>query len=252
MQYNALLDRVSAALDDGTISEGDLERLIARGRRRPASARPDVSSILAACGALAAYVGFALLLAVQWNDLHGTARTLTPFLFPAGALVVAAALHRAGRPSWESELAGLVGYASLIAAFVAAADAFRPDELAIYGVVAGAVGTAVVLAMHLGLRNVRLTGWGLSIALVALSGSIAAAAGADDSRAGWVLLTQAAIAGGAGWVLLRGGSPEAGAAGIRTGLLLAYAAALAGQPDEGFQHLSFWHLVMSLAVMAAF
>ena len=233
MRYDELIARVAAALDDGTISERDLERLLARGRR-PAAARPDVSSVLAACGVLAAYIGLALLLALQWQHLHGTARTLTPFVFPAAALLVAALVHRAGRPSWESELAGLVGYASLIAAFVAAADAFHPHELAVYGAVAGAVGTGVVLAMHRVLHNVRLTGWGLSIALVALTGSLAAVAGAGDEQAGWVLLGQGAAAGAAGW------------------LLLTYAAALAGQPESGFEHLSFWHLVISLAVMAAF
>ena len=239
MRYDALIERVSAALDDGTISERDLERLLARGRRRPGAARPDISSVLAACGVLAAYVGLALLLALQWQHLHGTARTLTPFLFPAAALAVAALLQRAGRPSWETELAGLVGYASLIAAFVAAADAFRPHELAVYGAVAGAVGTAVVLAMHAVLRNTRLTGWGLSIALVVLTGSLAAVAGAGDEQAGGVLLAQGAAAGAAGWLLLTRGAAEAGAAAVRSALLLTYAAALAGQPDVGYEHLSF-------------
>lgn len=252
MRYSALLDRVSAALDDGTISERELERLLARGRRRPPCARPDVSSVLAACGVLAAYVGLALLLALQWQPLPETARALTPFLFPAAALAVAAFLHRAGRPSWESELAGLVGYASLIAAFLAAADAVNPRDLAAYGALAGAVGAAVVLVMHRVLENTRLTGWGLSVALVVLTGSLAAVAGAGDEQAGWVLLAQAAVAGAAGWLLLSRGSSEEGAAAVRTALLLTYAAALAGQPESGFEHLSFWHLVISLAVMAAF
>jgi hypothetical protein len=252
MRYSNVLERVARALDDGTISERDLERLLDRRRQRRDVTRPDVSSVLAACGVLAAYAGFALLLALRWSHLHGTERTLTPFLFPAGALAAAVGLHRAGRPSWESELAGLVGYASLIAAFIAAADAFQPHDLAAFGMVAGAVGTAVVVSMHLALRNTRLTGWGLSIALVTLTGSAAAAAGVHHSHAGWVLLGQAVVAGAAGWLLLARGSSEAGAAAIRSGLLLAYAAALAGQPEDGFPHLSVWHAVISLAVIASF
>src|SRR5437764_1038724 len=80
-------------------------------------------------------------------------------------------------------------------------------------------------------RDIRLTGWGLSLALVPLTASAAAAVGVEHSDAGWVLLAQAAIAGGTGWLLLTGPSREAGAAAIRSALLLAYAAALAGQPD---------------------
>jgi hypothetical protein len=246
------MERVAAALEDGSLAERDLERLLDRRPERAASGRPDVPSVLAACGVLAAYAGFALLLALRWSDLHGTARTLTPFLFPAAALAAAVVLQRARRPSWESELAGLVGYASLIVAFIASGDAFRPHDVATYCLVASAVGTLVVVTMHLLLGNVRLTGWGLSVALVALTGSAAAAAGVDDSRAGWVLLAQSAVAGGAGWALLRRGPREAGAAALRTALLLAYAAALAGEPETGFDHLSVWHLVISLAVIAAF
>lgn len=252
MRYDALMQRVAAALEEGTVSERDLERLLQRRQRGAASSRPDVASVLAACGVLAAYAGFGLLLALQWSDLHGTARTLLPFLFPAAALGAAVALHRAGRPSWESELAGLVGYASLIVAFIAAANAFHPHDDAVFAMVAGAIGTAIVVAMHLLLRNIRLTGWGLSIALVTLTGSAAAAVGVGHSHAGWVLLAQAAVAGGTGWLLLTAHSREAGAAAVRSALLLTYAAALAGQPDEGFSHLSFWHLVISVAVVGAF
>ena len=109
------------------------------------------------------------------------------------------------RPSWESELAGLVGYASLILAFIAAGAALRPHDVAVSCLAASAVGTAVVVTMHLLPRNIRLTGWGLNLAVVALTGSAAAAAGVGDSRAGWVLVwigMPAALVGStAGWPL---------------------------------------------------
>jgi hypothetical protein len=249
MRYEALLDQVGEALESGSISRRDLERLLERGRERPSTGRPGISGVLAAIGVLVVFIGLALLYTLQWHNLHGTMRTLSPFLFPALALAAAILLDRAGRPVWESELAGLVGFVALGLAFLAAAGAFHPGDDGRFGLVAGATGTAVVIAMHLALRNVRLTGWGLSVALVTLTAS--AVAGADRDAAGWVLAGQAAVAFAAGGLLLPR-LREAAAAAFRAALLLCYMAALAGQPEYGFRHLSVWHMILSLAVVAAF
>jgi hypothetical protein len=251
MRYEALLDQVGEALESGSISRRDLERLLERGRERPSTGRPGISGVLAAIGVLVVFIGLALLYTLQWHNLHGTMRTLSPFLFPALALAAAILLDRAGRPVWESELAGLVGFVALGLAFLAAAGAFHPGDDGRFGLVAGATGTAVVIAMHLALRNVRLTGWGLSVALVTLTPSSAAVAGADRDAAGWVLAGQAAVAFAAGGLLLPR-LREAAAAAFRAALLLCYMAALAGQPEYGFRHLSVWHMILSLAVVAAF
>jgi hypothetical protein len=251
MRYDGLLEQVGEALESGRVSQRDLERLLERGRRRPSSSRPGVSGVLAAIGVLVVFLGLALLYILQWHDLHGSFRTLSPFLFPGLALAAAILLHRAGRPLWESELAGLVGFVSLGLAFLAAAESFHPGDDGRFGLVAGAIGTAVVIGMHLAVRNVRLTGWGLSVALVTLTASAAAVAGADRDAAGWVLVGQAAIAGVTGGLLLER-SREAAAAAMRTALLLCFMAAAAGQPEYGFQHLSLWHLIISFAVVAAF
>jgi hypothetical protein len=251
MRYDSLLERLAVALADGTVTERDVERLLARALRRPASTRPGAADVLRAIGVLVAYAGLGLLLALEWSGLHQAARTVSPFAFPAVALAAGVILHRARRPDWESELAGLVGFASLGLAFLAAADALNPSNVSLYAVVAGTIGAAAVLAVHAALRNVRLTGWGLSIALVTMTGGAAGWAGVDDDRAGWVVLPQSLTAGAAGWLLFHRWR-DAAAAAIRTGLLLAYAAALIGQPEAGWDHLTIWHLVISVAVAAAF
>jgi hypothetical protein len=252
MRYNEILTQTAAALESGRLSERDLERLLERGERRPASARPGVAGVLGAIGVLLAFMGVALLVALRWEYLHGTARTLTPFLFPAAGLTAAITLHRLRRPLWESELAGTVGFVALALAFLAAANAFRPSEGALYGLVAGLIGTGVVLAMHLALRNIRLTGWGLSLSLVALTGCGAAYAGLDGDAAGWVVAGQAIAAAVVGGLLFER-SREAATSALRTSLLLFYLAAGIGQSqNEWSDHLSVWHLVISVAVVTAF
>jgi hypothetical protein len=211
-----------------------------------------VAGVLGAMGVLVAYLGVAILYAIQWPTMGQAAQTLTPFVFPAAALVAAVVLHRAGRAGWESELAGMVGFVALAIAFLVAAAGFDPTDGARYGGVAGLVGLGVVVALHTELRNVRLTAWGLSGALVALSGSLAAEAGASGSRqAALVVLAQAAIAAGI-CLAARSRSPETAVAAARTALLLTYLASVLGQESMGYDALSGWHLLLSLAVAAAF
>jgi hypothetical protein len=251
MQYTEILTRTETALASGRLSERDLERLLDRSRARPASSRPGVAGVLAALGVLVIFVGLAMLYLIQWRHMQGDAKAYTPFLFPASAIAAAIALQRAGRSVWESELAGMVGFVALALAFLASAEAINPGDGALFGVVAGAIATLVVLAQHLALRNVRLTGWGLSAALVALTGSGASYVGLDGDAAGWAVAGQAIVAALAGGLFFDR-SRDAANAALRTSLLLFYAAALIGQSEYSYRHLSVWHLVISLAVAAAF
>ncbi len=251
MRYTEILTRTEAALAAGRISERDLEHLLQRRADRPGSARPDTAGVLAAIGLMVAFLGVALLFGLRWHDLHGGVRVLSPFLFPAAALALAVGLSRSGRPVWQSELAGIVGFVALVLAFLAAADAFHPRDNGLFGVVAAAIGTAAVVALHLQLRNARLTGWGLSVALVALTGSAAAYAGAGSHDVARVMAGHAAVAGAIG-ALLFARSRLAAVPAIRTSLLLWSIAAVDGTSGDGYQHLSVWHAVISLTVVAAF
>src|SRR5436305_5538894 len=117
MQYDDLAGRVRDALERGDVTPAQVERLL--GERRRAT-RPGVSGVLAGMGLLVAYIGVAFLYGIQWHSMGDGAKTLTPFLFPAAAIGAAIALHRASRPRWESELAGVVGFVALALAFLAA------------------------------------------------------------------------------------------------------------------------------------
>ena len=81
---------------------------------------------------------------------------------------------------------------------------------------AGAVATGVVAALHLALRNPRLTGWGLSASLVTFTGSLAATAGVDGATGvALVLAAQGAVAATVCWIALDR-SAESSASAART------------------------------------
>jgi hypothetical protein len=195
MKYNSLLTELSAALTRGDVEPGDVEKLL-RHRRAP-SDRADVPSVLRAAGALVCFAGAALLYGIGFHSYPVFVQEVTPFLFPAVALGAAVLLHRAPRPVWEVELAGMVGYVALGAASVTSAVVTGAGPGA--GVVASLAITAVVLALHAAVRIVRLTGWGLSACLVAFAGCSADPAGIlNGSTALW-------------WLGLRRGRPVASA-----------------------------------------
>jgi len=249
MQYDDLAGRVRDALERGAVTPAQVERMLAEPRR---ATRPGVSGVLAGMGLLVAYIGVAFLYGIQWHSMGDGAKTLTPFLFPAAAIGAAIALHRASRPRWESELAGVVGFVALALAFLAAGVAFDPADDARFAAIAAAIATIVVAAVHLELRNVRLTGWGLSASVVAMTCSFAVMAGVDSAGGvASVLAAQGAAAAAVSWYAF-GRSRETSASAARTALLLFYLAALAGQEGPGYGHLSVWHLLLSLAVAGAF
>ena len=246
MTYDALLTELSAALARGDVEAADVERLLRR--RRAASGRPDVPSVLRAAGALVCFAGAALLYGIGFSSYPVLAQEVTPFLFPAVALGATVLLHRAQRPDWEVELAGMVGYVALGAATVTSAVVTGAGPGA--GVVASLAITAVVLGLHAAVRIVRLTGWGLSASLVAFTGFTAEAAGIlNASTVPWWLGLQGIVAVAAGAVMLRRSHAGAEAAWRSAGVL-AVAAAIAGMSSAGFGRLGAWHVLLTIAVAA--
>ena len=139
---------------------------------------PDARTSRPSCGRRACshrLDGAALLYGIGFSSYPVSVQAVTPFLFPAAALGGAIALHRARRPAWEAELAGMVGYLAFGLASITSAVATGAGPG--FGIVASVAATAIVLALHAALRMVRLTGWGLSASLVAFTGFCADAGG---------------------------------------------------------------------------
>ena len=56
---------------------------------------------------------------VGYDGFPHVVKLIGPFAFPAAALAAAIGLHHRGRPRWEVELAGMVGYVALGLAYLA-------------------------------------------------------------------------------------------------------------------------------------
>jgi len=243
MQYDALLEEIRAGLESGRVGEGELRRLLARADR---SARPDVTGVLRAAGAIVFLLGMALVFGVGYDGLPQAVQLVGPFAFPALPLAAAIALHRRGRPQWEVELAGMVGYVALGLAFLTAGAA--ADAGSGYGLAASAAAIAVVVAMHAAVRLVRLTSWGLSASLVAFTAFAADLGGfLNGSTAPWLLAAQFALALVVGLALARR-NREAAANALRSAALLALLACSFGIGDTGFGSFGLWHIALTLAV----
>jgi hypothetical protein len=243
MQYHALLDDVRAGLESGWVEEGDLRRLLARADR---SARPDVAGVLRAAGALVFLFGLALVFGVGYDGYPHVVKLVGPFAFPALALAAAIGLDRRGRPRWEVELAGMVGYVALGLAFLTAGAA--ADAGAGYGLAASATAIAVVLAMHAAVRLVRLTSWGLSASLVAFTAFASDLGGfLNGGTAPWLLTAQFAFALAVG-IALANRNREAAANALRSAALLALLACSFGIGDAGLESFGLWHIALTLAV----
>jgi hypothetical protein len=245
MQYDDLLVRTRSHLESGQLSPAALERLLARSATD--EQRPDVGGVLVAIGIAGVYAGLALLVGVSFDGMSHTARMLVPFLFPAAAVGTAIALARTGRPRWEVDSAGLVGQFSLAAAFLVAGGVYDPADVPRFGFVCALAAIVEVLACHRAIGSVRLTGWGMSGALVAALSF--GSAGATDVSLAVIFLAQAVAASVlAGMLISRESAYAVHAA--RTAALLFYAAALTGIDD--WQQLTWWHAVLTVAVGVAF
>ncbi len=243
MQYEALLDDVRAGLESGRVEAADLHRLLARSDR---SARPDAAGVLRAAGAILVLFGLALVFGVGYDGAPQLVKLVGPFAFPALALAAAIGLHRRGRPRWEVELAGMVGYVALGLAFLTAGSA--ADAGSGYGLAASAAAIAVVVAMHAAVRLVRLTSWGLSASLVAFTAFASDLGGfLNGSTAPWLLAVQFAFALAVGVALARR-DREAAANALRSAALLALLACAFGIGDAGFASFGPWHVALTAAV----
>ena len=81
-----LFYRLGQALDDGRVSEADVERPISRGRPRGMRARPTAASVLYVLGAVVVFAGLGIAYGTVFADLPWTLQITTPLLFPAVAL----------------------------------------------------------------------------------------------------------------------------------------------------------------------
>ena len=93
---------------------------------------------------------------------------MLPFLFPALALGAAVTLARAGRPAWQAEAAGLIGQGALIAALAILQETLNVADTSAYGALCGLIGVARCCCATGLIGSVRMTGWGLSVAILAL------------------------------------------------------------------------------------
>ncbi len=159
------------------------------------------------------------------------------------------ALHRARRPSWEVELAGVVGFVAYGLAVLTIGVV--ADAGSAYGMLAGIVATVLVIVMQRLLGIVRLTSWGLSASLVAFTGFAAEPGGLIHGDVHWLFLAQAVVATAIGVALLRR-SRDAAAGAWRAAALLAYGACIAGMETGSWSHLGPWHALLTLAVIATF
>jgi hypothetical protein len=243
MQYDALLDDIRAGLDSGQVEEADLRRLLARADR---STRPDVAGVLRAVGAIVFLFGLALVFGIGYDDYPYVVKLVGPFAFPALALAAAIGLHHRGRPRWEVELAGMVGYVALGLALLTAGAA--ADAGSGYGLAASAAAIAVVIAMHAAVRLVRLTSWGLSASLVAFTAFASDLGGfLTSGTAPWLLTAQFAFALAVG-IALAHRNREAAANALRSAALLALLACSFGIGSAGFDSFGMWHIALTLAV----
>lgn len=253
MQSDELLSRLAAAIERGDVRPAEVERLLEPRRAE----RPTAPAVLTVIGLAVAFAGVALLYALQFRDMSHAAQVVTPFLFPAVLIGAAVALALTGRPRWQAETVGMLGQVALAGAFAAVQDVLSPHNAAAYGAICAAVGIIEVLACHRAIGSVRMTGWGLSVSIVAFVNLAVVAAGDDSTGTDIVslavlVLAQALLAAGIAYLLWRRESEYAVHA-ARTAALLAYGAAAIGQGQQGFDSgFSAWHLVLTVAVVTTF
>ncbi len=253
-----LFERLTQALDQGRVSEADVERLVARGRPRGARARPTAASVLYALGAVVVFAGLAIGYGTVFTDLPWLLQITTPLLFPAVALVTCVGLAKRRAVAWQVDVAGLVGYTSLAGALavIGAASGWinTGREAAAFIAIGAIVAILVVLGLYAGVRSFRLAGVGLPLALAVLGASTAWAVslvGTDGLC--WVLLAEAGIAAVTAVVLADRSRRAAYCASVWAVLISyasLYAAVASGFYDFG--HLTVWHGILGATVVAAF
>lgn len=252
-----LFDRLGQALDQGRVSEADVERLVSRGTPRGMRARPAAASVLYALGTVVVFAGLGIAYGTVFGDLPWALQITTPFLFPAVALGTCVGLARRRAVAWQVDVAGLVGYAALSGAFtvVGAASGWvnNDREAATFIAVGATVAMLVVLGLYAEVHSFRLAGVGLPLALAVLGASAAWAVSlvGTDSVC-WVLLAEAGIATITAMVLAHRSRRAAYCASVWAVLISyasLYAAVASGFYDFG--ELTAWHGILGATVVAA-
>jgi len=251
--HGQLLGRLAQALDSGLVSAEDVERLLSRGRRRTPG-RPTAAGVLYALGSVVVFCGLAIAYGTVFDDLPWAAQITTPYLFPLTAIGGCAWLARRDVVGWQIDLAGLVGYVALGAAFGVSASASgwvdTDREAAAFAATASLLAVAVVVSVSRATRSPRLFWVGIPAALAALGIAAAELIGVLTPRTvGWVVLAEAGAAAAAAAILARRD---------RTACLYATVwatlggyAAVALSPDD-LSQFRVWHVVLAGVVIAAF
>jgi hypothetical protein len=254
MRYDDLFQQLQAELDAGRLTPAELEQVLRRAQRRDQrDARPDLASVLLALGAIVVYAGVALLYGINFDQFSRTAQVLSPFIFPAAAFAGAVLLARTGAANWQRDLAGVVGLVSLVIADIVAGAAFNPDQASSFGLVVAGLGVGIVLGLHIVLRSLRVTGFGLGFGLAVLVVCVSDQLFGLDAQTLALVLLAEAIAAGVGAVAVRAAQPQMATYSAGWAAILAYSAAMVGQAhDDGWNHLTGWHAVLTVAVAGCF
>lgn len=253
-----LIGRLAHALESGSVTAEDVERLLSRGRRGGPGG-PTAAGVLFALGSVVVFCGVAIAYGTFFEDLPRAAQITTPYLFPLVALGGCIWLSRRGSAWWQTDLAGLVGYVALGAAFgVSGAASGWMDtgrQVAAGVAVAAVVAVAIVSAVHRATRSPRLLWVGMPTALAAFGVATAYLAGLWETpvegpdRLGWVILAEAGIAAAVAVFLARRDRSACLYATLWA-TLGGYAAVMFSGDDLG--HFSVWHLILAGVVVTAF
>jgi len=254
MRYGDLFQRFQAELDAGRLTPAELEQVLRRAQRRDRrDVRPDLASVLLALGAIVVYAGVALLYGINFDQLSSTAQVITPFAFPAAAFSAAVLLARAGAANWQRDLAGVAGLVSLVVADIVAGAAFEPAQASSFGLVVAGLGVGIVLGLHVVLRSLRVTGFGLGFGMAVLVVCLADQLVGLDAQSLALVLVAEAIAAAVGAAVLPARQPKMASYSAGWAAILAYSAAMVGQThDDGWNHVTGWHAVLTVAVAGCF
>lgn len=247
-----MIREIDQALESGRVSVSDLDRLLRTRRARPD--RPSAASLLYALGAVVAFCGLTMAYATVFSDLPWAMQITTPFVFPIVALGVSIWLaHR--HLGWQSEVAGLVGCIALAGASAVSITSSGWVDTARQGAglaAAAAALTAVVgVGLFLRIHSLRLAWLCVPPAIGACVGCLAYVVGVPASMICWVVLGEAAVAGGVAWHFVARDHPVCEYAGIWA-LVGAYAAVFLAATTGGFDHLTIWHVILAMVVAGAF
>ncbi|HEY7259503.1 MAG TPA: hypothetical protein VH459_10555 [Gaiellales bacterium] len=254
-ERDALLRRVAAALDSGSVAPEDLERLLSR-RASPseAASRPSPSAVLSTLGAVVVFGGIAIAYGTVFLDMSHAMRMMTPFAFPLAALGVLAGLRLRSAPLWMREIWAYAAYAALTGACLTTggeANWLGDHVSSAYVIACGALGATFAGCVFRAAPIPRVFAVGLGLALPVLGIGLGRLAGISGAGAvAWLLLGEAGIATAVAVAMQR-----AGRANWRYpsywAMLGVWAASVVGVSDAGGEHFSAWHVVLIAAVVAA-